>query len=556
MKILPLLLTVLATSLLDAKPQPTPLSVEDQMKGLLDQVSNTLYSDYAPYLWKNDHSDWSLFDELAKAKDKVTGSMRLKDYQRVVRDFVRTTHDYHVSALFYSTERATLPIRMKGASGRYFISWIDRHKLPLTEFPFHIGDEVLTYDGLLVDERVKKLQSEEVSGACKETDRMIAELLLSSRSGVLAHVVPQGEVVLEILSKQDKKKHRAAVAWEYEKEKILPPPFKAPLLAAKPSNNHIKEFSSPLAKTLYTMNVGLGDRKSFVPNLGKITWKTSPKANFHAYIFLDEKGRSIGYIRLPHYMAGEVEAQEFGELISFMNNQTAALVIDQVDNPGGSVLYLYALASMLSEEPLAIPTHRCSLTQETLMGALQLIEWLDGVKTEREATHLLGETVFFTGYPSSLEVVEQMIYNCYVLMNEWNQGRFLTDPLYLYGISSLNPHPYFCYSGKILVLINALDVSGGDFFPAILQDNKRATLFGSRTAGAGGYVQRTEFANRFGISALYYTGSLAERSTKKPIEDLGVTPDIFYSVTVDDLQNNYRGYQSAVLEALETLLNE
>jgi hypothetical protein len=39
------------------------------------------------------------------------------------------------------------------------------------------------------------------------------------------------------------------------------------------------------------------------------------------------------------------------------------------------------------------------------------------------------------------------------------------------------------YTKKIVVLINELDFSAAEFLAAILQDNKRATLFGESTGG-------------------------------------------------------------------------
>ena len=92
--------------------------------------------------------------------------------------------------------------------------------------------------------------------------------------------------------------------------------------------------------------------------------------------------------------------------------------------------------------------------------------------------------------------------------------------------------------------------------PAILQDNKRAKLFGSQTAGAGGYVHTFEFPNCHGIAKCSYTASIAERINLRKIENLGVTPDIEYQITAEDLQKGYQGYVDAVNQAVQTLLEE
>jgi hypothetical protein len=142
-------------------------------------------------------------------------------------------------------------------------------------------------------------------------------------------------------------------------------------------------------------------------------------------------------------------------------------------------------------------------------------------------------------------------------IQEWDENRTLTNPTHLEGCDWINPHAEYRYTKPILMLINELDFSGGDFMPAMMQDNKRAILFGARTSGAGGFVSQASFPNNNGIVGFSYTGSIAERpETLLKIENLGVTPDIVYSLTVDDLQNGYQSYKNAVNEAVQTLLKK
>ena len=63
------------------------------------------------------------------------------------------------------------------------------------------------------------------------------------------------------------------------------------------------------------------------------------------------------------------------------------------------------------------------------------------------------------------------------------------------------------------------------------------------------------FPNRFGVSGFRYTGSIAERPDGNPIENLGVTPDVLYKPTEEDLQNGYQGFAAAIHSTLKTMLS-
>jgi C-terminal processing protease CtpA/Prc len=85
-----------------------------------------------------------------------------------------------------------------------------------------------------------------------------------------------------------------------------------------------------------------------------------------------------------------------------------------------------------------------------------------------------------------------------------------------------------------MVLTDEFSASGGDAFPAIIQDNGRGPLFGMRTMGAGGSVvgfpatAYTESISRV-TASLIHRGRLIHTSDFPPapyIENIGVRPDI------------------------------
>ena len=298
----------------------------------------------------------------------------------------------------------------------------------------------------------------------------------------------------------------------------------------------------------------LGSKRSFIPPLGKILWHTPSNSMFHAYLFELPDGTQAGYVRIATYNFDDTEraAYEFADIIDLFQSETDILVVNQVNNPGGLILYMYALASMLTDSPLTVPQHRQRLTQEDVFFAVIEMDVFAEVQSDDEAKELLGESL--EGIPVTLELVQSLLGHFQFLVDEWNKGQLFTEAGYVYGIGPLQPHPYVQYTKPILLLVNSLDFSGGDFFPAILQDNGRATVMGSRTAGAGGYVSRAIFPNLNGISDFCYTASIAERKNHQLIENAGVTPDVYYEPSVADLQNNYVEYAQKILETLDAIL--
>lgn len=565
---------------------------KEKMQDNLDILKNTFEVYYAPYQWKKSYADWDLDEKIAEAKASldVIEPITMKDYQRILKTFFNSTKDYHVGIYFYSTEEAYLPFRIHGSQGKYFIAWVYKPLFSGLKDPLRVGDEVVLFDGVSVHDLVQSLKDSDFGNPESQTDQALAESDLTMQLGECGYVIPKGPVTLTVRHAGTKDVTTYRLNWYYYPEYITDPvsPFeiakKAKLLTEAGGQYHVsngdryplgkhsffaKEMVTPRYKKYKAAckrrakafeadydddedDKFIGDTKSFVPVLGEIVWTAGKSNPFEAYIYLSPEGKQIGYVRIPHYGGGNYSADKFSQLISKFEIETDAVVIDQLNNPGGNVFYMYALASMLSPTPLEVPCHEMAITQEDLFFALEGEDDLFDVRSDEDACEVIGSNLW--GYPVDLTLARQMLHYFRFIIDEWEAGRRLTNPEYIYGVKHLALHPKVQYSKPLLVLTNSLDFSCADFFPAILQDNGRATILGTRTAGAGGYVLSHDYPNLFGILDYTFTGSLAKRSDHTPVENLGVTPDIEVELTPHDLEYNYVDYVERIHQAVRDLL--
>jgi hypothetical protein len=530
--------------------------LQKKMVNYVDAMAGIYDSMYAPALWKKQFTNWSLSTEVDKAKERILAKddIKISDFHKIINDFVLSMKDFHVSVRFHATESSKLPFMVRGANDKYFFVFIDRDKLPKKTFPFEIGDQLLEMNGRNVAEIIKELKAT-YGGNTDVTDQALAEMSLTSRSARKADTVPQGPVMLTVLKDGNKKTHQ--LIWEHKKELVLRNTTKSKSNVSKLAEKLNLEMTSDIALDFMKSakaenNFSIGARTSYLPALGDKIWESDKENHFDAYIYLNDAKELVGYVRIPKYGAGEKESKLFKEIIKRMEKTTDKLVIDQLNNPGGSVFYLYSLVSMLSPKAMQTPKHYMAINQEDIVESYNMLEELKSIKTLEEAKKAFGgETI--GGYPVSMTFLEFVKSYLQFKIDEWNKGKKLTTPYHLWGVDMINPHPEVQYTKPILLLVNELDFSGGDFFPAIMQDNKRATIMGVRTAGAGGYVIGVDITNQLGVGGFRYTGSLADRVDNTPIENLGVKPEIDYSLTEDDFKKGFKPIKHAINEQVKLL---
>lgn len=241
---------------------------------------------------------------------------------------------------------------------------------------------------------------------------------------------------------------------------------------------------------------------------------------------------------------------EFEEIMRHMKKNTNTLIVDVMNNPGGYGFYTFALLSMLTPTPLKNVSERNLITQKEAYIAANDIKYFEKVKTESQAQDLLGCDI--CGYIVDEKLAKGICDRSKFVLSEYNKKHYFTEPYPLEGIEIIYPHKRVNYDKNLIVLVNALSISCGDIFPAVLQDNKRAIIVGTKTAGAGGCTIAKSLTNLYGIADMHFTNSMIYRSDGSYLENRGVTPDIEYSFTENDYKNNYQDF----LDFLKVIVGE
>lgn len=581
---------------------------QDEMIEDLSTIKYKMSVRYAPQNWKNTLFDWDLNTEYQKAQNDIflSNAQSSDDYQKILKNFFSSTKDYHVGPVFYTREMSLFPILVTQAQGRYFItakdfsfdlseedfllldadafsSWVEEtnQAYESNQIDYEIGDEILTINGIAVDKVVEDLIDSELGGSRSPTDYSLATSMLFKRMGKYGQQTPQGNFEIVLQRRGVKSPISFTATWLHfsedllkrnmtnynlnknlqnihsiaEIKKVLRKDYKVAiaqdLISKKSSKLHFKK-ESLLFSTQEDQNLP-EYVKSFLPDLGRVIWKVQDDSPIYAYIYKNRNGKKIGYLYLPSFSFYDDEMEDnaitaIANILTTFNKKTDALVFDITNNPGGSSYVMNTLLSMLTSKPIKVFLEQEVISQQEVYNALVVLKYLEYLKESEEYKE--NKENF------SEEELENIKEYFSTIVETFKNGKTLTDPLYLFGEKEIYPNSTVVYQKPFLVLINELDFSCGDFFPAMIQDNKLGKLFGKKTAGAGGYVLFHPYSSSFGVAGFSLTGSIGYRFDGSPIENLGVKPDIPYELTVKDLQSNYQDYIHAVNTEVNKLLKK
>ncbi len=524
-----------------------------QLVGLYDK-------NYGPYEWKRDALKFDLL-KTAPWIERLKATKDDLDFYEVMVDYVASLNDAHDTYNLPSTFRASLGFSTDVYDGIVLVDSITRTRLPAANFPFQIGDELVSVDGRTAAQLLEDFRKYSILANPRSTRREAAALITVRPQSLMPHAVDLGDNATVVIRRQSGSMETYTIPWLKTGLPLrvigpVPTPKVAPLQAEieNPIGNEA-DYTAPLRRLQNCMIPGpyailnFGGRSpifnppsGFQIRLGRVASDVFFSGTFKAGAY------NIGFIRIPDYAPADSNAalnQFFAEIAYFQAN-TDGLIVDEMRNPGGSVLYVNQIAQLL------IPYNFRSIAFEVRATP----DWVASISSSLTQAKAQGA-------PQWILDEFQIILDEIKLANSENRGR--TGPLPL-SYSRIDIDPFtdgqgnpIAYTKPLMVLVDELSASGGDAFAATIQDNKRGPLFGMRTMGAGGNVVGTTIGT-YSEGTTTYTESLMNRKnpivttdypTAPYVENIGVRPEIVNDyMTKDNLLTGGRPFVDAFTAAM------
>lgn len=501
----------------------------DQKVADFQAIASLYAKQYAPYDWKKTAFGYDALD-LAPWLAQVRASASDLEYLDVVVRYVAALNDTHSTYRTVSDFLATLCFHGDAyfnadrSSYRVLIDFIDPVFLPPETYPFEIGDEIVSVDGVKAADLVARFLPYQSAGSRESRIRRAVSGITQRSQDWYPRASELGEsATVEILRKSGATE-TYVVPWKKSGVPLTRlGPARPVTLAAKAWGVRPKvlERMRDLTDREPSTLVGYGKRSpiwtppdGFTRRLGG----SSYDAFFSGVV--QRQGYRIGFLRIPSFSPAAGTAYGLMQLdqeIQYLQENTDGLVVDVMRNPGGSACYTEGvLARLMSHAWMA-------------MRFQKRVTWLDIDYLEEDLEYAREEGAS----QLYLDLLEAML-------EEFRAAYFanrLTEPLSLCSVTELRGPAQRVYTKPALLLVDEFSTSGADDFAAMFQDNGRGRLFGYRTNGAGGSVVSAVAGVYSEGGAARVTESLMYRlnaasvegfPSSHYIENVGVHPDIVF----------------------------
>lgn len=551
---------ILATLLLFASAPGLFAELSADQKTLDFQVLAGVYAkNYALYGWKRDVIHFDLFN-IAPWLDRIAKSKGDLAFYEICAEYVASLNDVHSSFQLPSNFRADLGFRVDIYDGKVLIDQVDRDVLSADDFPFDIGDELVSVDGASADSIIANASRFLAFGNTRSTKRFSAFSVTVRDQSVYPRAVEVGENAAIVVRRQNGTLENYTVPWVKTGRPLrsngpVPTP-KSDAIKTATAVPHFAPTTDPLVlldrhRTNHILNLkGFGEPSP-------VFEMPSNFVNRRKSIFFSGTFKSgalnIGFIRIPDFEpAAEADLDSiypyFEREIKYFQANTDGLVIDVMRNPGGLGCYGENLLRRL------IPYQFQSIG----VAVRPTLYWLNMFSDELE---MESDPQF--GIPQwRLDLLGAYLKEMETA-NAENRGmtgplplctfRFERDPATDAAGNSI------AYTKPAILLTDEFTTSAGDIFAALFQDAKRGPVVGWRTAGAGGSINQFSAGVYSEASTSAATSMLLRRApvvtpdfpATALIENVGVRPDVEIDyMTKDNLLTNGRNFVDMFTKAI------
>jgi len=576
---------------------------------------------YAPYELKRDVFGFDLYN-VQPWLDQINQSKTDVDFFDICTRYIASLQDSHDEFTINSDYEGWMHMDGDIYDGKFLIDYIDRTYLSARTYPFTIGDQLISVDGAAVADLLTKFAPYAVNGSSNPVSRqrLGAATITDRYQGwyPLASVGANATiVVLRNSGPTSGAMETYTIPWDITgtlvtSAGIIPSPLGHALRAAgiarrngmrvgfrkgvdphrgNPPNLWLETARDPsfqpdpwdssdvqpdpappdyMAPLVALSNMRAASPASAISGSGLEPFDNldpvfNPPAGFKLRLGAGKNDlfvsgtfasgpTTIGFIRIPTFepTSTTTAVQQFSTEIQYFQQNTDGLVVDVMGNGGGSLCYGQTVASYL------IP-FKFQGVGEQLRATLN---WQASFSSALYSAKASGAPGWVSDlYTAYLAAIKQALAE--------NRGRTGNLPLCSYTFD-VNPPTssgkVLSYTKPILLLTDNFTLSTAESFTMAMQDNARATVFGTRTDGGGGNVVGYSNVTAYSQGNSRVTEGLLLRlnpvaANGYPLlpfyDGVGIQPDIVQDyMTADNLSTGGTAFVNAFTTAIRNLIGK
>jgi hypothetical protein len=581
---------------------------KDQKVADFMQLASVYAKNYGPYEFKRDLFGIDLYN-LKPWLVQVNQSKTDLEFYDVLARYVGALQSGHDLFLLPTDYSAWLHLGVDVYDGKVLIDGIDRTYLSRQKYPFAIGDELVSVDGIAAADWIKSylpysnfanpvsrnrsgagalvLRIQEIFPAAAQIPADATVVVQRQAGATETYTIPWDKSGTPIVQEGPVQTPMSVTAARMAKrDASATPPSAVPSLkgvdaedpdfaanpwgvwtgdrpAQTPADLPLYAQTLQKLRTMRHRSSTPADANSigtFSPLFGlptgfRIRLGRGFADEFVSGTFVVGTNR-IGFIRIPSFVpfsdVGTAEDQFLTEVAYFQAN-TDALIVDVMNNPGGDGCYAQDLASFVNPNPFR--------------------GWVTELRATQNWVFTFSQSITFAEQSGAPQyVIDELKAYLKELQQALSENRGRTGPLPLCS-DSITVFPptdakgnNIAYTKPLMILTDGYSVSSAELFTMMLQDAGRATVFGARTDGDTGTDPQFANATTWTEGTSIVSVSITPRS--QPVqtpgfpatqyyEGIGIYPDVVQDyLTKDNLLGGGKSFVAAFSTAITGVIQK